>query len=64
MKKIHSLLVLVALLAMLSGRAVGQTYSTGQFNYEINQLGSETYAYITGLSTISSSVTMLPIMPS
>ena len=61
MKKIHSLLVLVALLAMLSGRAVGQTYSTGQFNYEINQLGSETYAYITGLSTISSSVTNITI---
>jgi hypothetical protein len=61
MKKIHSLLIVAVLLMITATRAAGQTYTSGQFKYELAMAGGETFAYITGLANSSSTVSVITI---
>ncbi len=48
MRKINQFITLAVVLVLMASRAAGQTYTYDVFNYELNEAGSETYAYITG----------------
>ena len=61
MRIINQFITLAVVLVLMASRAAGQTYTYDVFNYELNEAGSETYAYITGLAYISSSVSNITI---